>query len=273
MKLLVAGGDRRHALLCELAAARGWHVMSLGLDGRGGGYAGRADAAVLPMPYIREGFIPAPLSDEKIRPQAIMEHIGRGTRIFCGRPDDILYGLAERVGARVFDLYSDEAFTRRNALLSAEGAIFAAMRSCDEAITGSDCLVIGFGRVGQLLAMQLKGLGACVCVADRNAAKRAQAECMGFDAVDTAALNLALRARRFVFNTVPAMLLDGRTLAEADAGALIIETASPPYGVDFDAARELGLRVLKESGIPGRYCPRTAAGIILDAVENLTEVN
>ena len=50
MELLVVGGDKRHAALCELARARGWHVMSMGLPGSLP-CAGLADAAVLPMPY------------------------------------------------------------------------------------------------------------------------------------------------------------------------------------------------------------------------------
>lgn len=74
-----------------------------------------------------------------------------------------------------------------------------------------------------------------------------------------------------IFNTVPARVLDERALMHVEPGALIVETASAPYGLDFDSARELGVRALREGGIPGRYCPRTAAEIILDAIESAKE--
>ena len=51
MELLVVGGDKRHAALCELARARGWHVMSMGLPGSLP-CAGLADAA---QEYLKPG--------------------------------------------------------------------------------------------------------------------------------------------------------------------------------------------------------------------------
>ena len=270
MELLVAGGDRRHELLCELARRRGWHVMSMGLP-MSGVCAGVADAAVLPMPYAREGYITAPLVREAPRIEDIVPHLRAGARVYCGGADEALAGLARVNGWTVVDLYADEAFARRNALPSAEGAIYAAMRERDAMLAGSRCLVIGFGRLGQMLALELKGLGAQVCVAARRGESRALAECMGCEAVSTGALNQALRGREVIFNTVPARVLDERALMRVEPGALIVETASAPYGLDFDSARELGVRALREGGIPGRYCPRTAAEIILDAIESAKE--
>lgn len=270
MELLVAGGDRRHELLCELARARGWHVMSIGLPSSGAG-AGRADVAVLPAPYARDGYINAPLTEVKLSIDELATHLKPGARVYCGSPDAALHELAAAHGWHIIDLYSDEAFARRNALASAEGAVYAAMRERDSMISGAECLVIGFGRLGQMLALTLKGLGAQVCVAARREASRALAQCLGLEAVELSALALALKGREVIFNTVPAQVLDGRMLACVDADALVVETASAPYGVDFDAARELGVRVLREGGIPGRYCPRSAAAIILDSLEAAKE--
>lgn len=266
MELLIAGGDRRHLLLGELARARGWRVMSLGLPGASAG-AGRADVAVLPAPYAKGGYINAPLVSDAPRVEELEAHLKPGARVYAGSPDEALCALARAQGWQIIDLYADEAFARRNALASAEGAVFAAMRERDALIAGERCLVTGFGRLGQMIALTLKGLGARVRVAARREASRALAQCMGLEAVDLGALPIALKDVRLIFNTVPARLLDARALKCVDAGALIIETASAPYGVDFDAARELGVRALRESGIPGRYCPRTAAALILDALE------
>lgn len=270
MRLLVAGGDRRHELLCGLARGRGWHVMSMGLPDSAV-CAGEADAVVLPMPYARDGYIPAPLVPQAPRLLDIVPMVKPGARVYCGGADAALEELARTNGWRVTDLYADEAFARRNALPSAEGAIYAAMRERDAMIAGSDCLVVGFGRIGQMLALDLKGLGAHVCVAARREESRALAQCIGCETVSTDALELALKGRSVIFNTVPDRLLDERALMSVDADALVIETASAPYGVDFECARALGVRTLREGGIPGRYCPRTAAAIILDAIESSKE--
>ena len=62
--------------------------------------------------------------------------------------------------------------------------------------------------------------------------------------------------------------LSGRErLALARPDALLLELASAPYGFDLLLARKLGLRAELESGIPGRYCPRTAAKILWRYIE------
>lgn len=266
MELLVVGGDKRHAALCELARARGWHVMSMGLPGSLP-CAGLADAAVLPMPYAREGRVPAPLLSDAPDIVSVLEHVRPGARVYCGGADEALNMLAQEKRLKIIDLYKDEAFARRGALPSAEGAIYALMRERDEMVAGAHVLIVGFGRLGQALALMLTGMGAHVRVAARREESRALADVMGCESAAMDALYIAVKGMSAIFNTVPARVIDERTLLNMDAGAIIVETASAPYGVDFESARALGVRVLKEGGIPGRYCPRTAAAIILDAIE------
>ena len=57
---------------------------------------------------------------------------------------------------------------RRNAALTAEGALFAAMRAQERALGDCDCLVIGWGRIGRALTEMLVALGARVTVASRT---------------------------------------------------------------------------------------------------------
>ena len=55
-------------------------------------------------------------------------------------------------------------------------------------------------------------------------------------------------------------------VAEAKPNALIMDLASPPYGVDLHAAWNLGLRAWREPGLPGRYCPESAARALARAI-------
>lgn len=70
-----------------------------------------------------------------------------------------------------------------------------------------------------------------------------------------------------VFSTAPAMVLDAGLLARVNREAMVIDLASPPYGVDLAAAWRMGLRAWREPGLPGRYCPESAARALYDAMK------
>ena len=69
-----------------------------------------------------------------------------------------------------------------------------------------------------------------------------------------------------IFNTVPAQILDADALAHCASDAIVIELASAPYGVDFDAAKRLNIPVIPAPGLPGKTAPRTAGAIIRSVI-------
>ena len=50
---------------------------------------------------------------------------------------------------------------------------------------------------------------------------------------------------------------------------LIIDLASKPGGVDMDAARDLGVKVIWALGLPGKVAPVTAGNIIKETICNI----
>lgn len=165
-----------------------------------------------------------------------------------------------------FDLLQDEEYLVDVAYMTAEGAISAAMNASEAMIAGSDTLVIGWGRIGKALTELLLSLGAHVTVLTRRLSARAEIEVMGAHAVPTDEAAEAIQGKRLVFSTPPALVLDEAVLRHAAQNARIIDLASPPYGVDLEAAHALSLRAWREPGLPGRYCPENAARAILDAL-------
>lgn len=168
---------------------------------------------------------------------------------------------------RVHDLWRDEALLRENARLTAEGAVSVAMRAGRRAVCGLNCLVIGWGRIGSALAEILVALGARVTVASRSAAHCNRALERGAEAVRLEKLPAVLPETALVFSTAPAMVLDASLLARVNREAMIIDLASPPYGVELAAAWRMGLRAWREPGLPGRYCPESAARALYDALK------
>ena len=58
----------------------------------------------------------------------------------------------------------------------------------------------------------------------------------------------------FIFNTIPAVILDGAKLNRIKKECLIIDLASKPGGVDFITARSMGVSVEWALGLPRKNC-------------------
>jgi len=56
---------------------------------------------------------------------------------------------------------------------------------------------------------------------------------------------------------------------KVNKSALIIDLASKPGGVDYIAAKELGIHALLAPSLPGKVAPLSAALIIYDSIFNL----
>ena len=235
MVIKVSGKGKKEALLREILIKRGHTVQE-------------ADAAVwvLPLPYSN--------AEEKdlnvLRP---------GTHLIVGITDERLTEAARERGCCLHYLFEDDIYTARNTLLSAEGAVCAAMEKTEGALNGSSCLVIGNGRLGSALYRMLGGMGARVTAAARRKKE--------WNEVPLENLRDMLPRFDFVFNTVPHPILTEDILQNAAKETWFLELASAPYGIDEQAAKAIGLRYARESGIPGRYCPMASAENIADYLE------
>ena len=156
---------------------------------------------------------------------------------------------------------ASEELSVRNAIPTAEGAIEAAMKHTSVTLHGTPCLVLGFGRIGKVLAHDLSALGAKVSVSARKRSDLAWIDAFGYAPLHTNRLSGTLGEFRVVFNTVPHQVLDETLLAELPPDCLLIELASAS-GFDMDAVETLRLSYLKAGGLPGRVAPETAARAI-----------
>ncbi|MDO5142765.1 MAG: NAD(P)-dependent oxidoreductase [Eubacteriales bacterium] len=133
-------------------------------------------------------------------------------------------------------------------------------------LQGARCLVIGYGRIGSMLARKLCALGAQVTAAARSPRDRARIEAAGMPALDTRHLTGTLSGFELIFNTVPAPVLGTAELAGLDAPCLVIDLASLPGGVAADATLPPDCRVLHALSLPGRVAPLSAARAVHDTV-------
>ncbi len=265
MKLLLAGGDMRFAWAARLAARQGIDTATVGLEKSGfplrqadEDFIRSADAILMANPW-RSSF-PGPLGEGWPRADEIMAMMRTGAALIL--PDDI--GAPENAPARLC-LDADENYTQANALLTAEGAVHAAMRALPCAIRDIRALVIGYGRIGRQTARLLTALGASVTVAARRGESRDQAEAAGAASCRLDELAGRLGRWRLIISTPPATVLPDELLREIDPDALLMDVASSPFGFSLERAKALGLNAARENGLPGRYCPESAGRLLLDA--------
>ena len=279
MEFAVVGGDMRTVRLAELLMRDGHGVRVYGLEGeeaaalpKAGTLARAIEAAeyvILPLPATRGALVNAPLTEEKIPVSAVAEALRPGQTVLAGKAEGELTELARARGARVADYFTREELTVKNAGATAEGAVEILMRELPVTLMGSSILVVGFGRIGKLLALKLRALGANVTCSARKSSDRAWIEVLGLRPADTGRLADVLPEADAVVNTVPARVLGERELRMLRDGCLCLDLASKPGGVDLQAAGALGTRVIWALSLPGQVAPVTAGEAIRDAVYNI----
>lgn len=264
-QIALLGGDARQAALAHLLVHDGHSVRTWGLANAPGAVE-LADAAgaarvILPTPLSRAGL----LSGTELPLSRLWPLLAPSQRIYAGgiRPSDSAAAAAH--GLTLCDCFAHEELSVRNAVPTAEGALEAAMSHLPVTLHGTPCLVVGFGRIGKLLAHRLHGMGAEVTVSARKRSDLAWIDAFGYRALRTDALNGRLGQFRVLFNTVPHRLFDAAALTQTTADCLLIELASVD-GFDAAAAQALGRTLVYARGLPGKTAPETAARALRDTL-------
>lgn len=265
MQILIVGGDMRHTHLAALARARGHDVQLLGHHETTLSDARPASEIVMPFPRSEEdGLAPAPFSREALPIAAVAELILPGARVLAARPGPLLQKCLQDRRCVHKDPNDVESFQLRNAVPSAEGALYALLGRSGACLCGKTCLLTGYGRIARALALRLRALGVEVTVAARSAADRARAAGDGLRAVPLAGM---AGPYAMLVNTVPAPVVGEAELSALLPGAMALDLAGAPYGIDLQAAGALGVDAWREPGAAGRFAPRTAAEAMLELLE------
>ncbi len=240
MKRTVAilGGDQRQVCLAELLLADGWEVSTWGLE-RGEAPAPaplnqalQAEMLIFPLPVCRLGKLNLPLTDTELAADRLWPRLRYHQLLLGGMTKELSPRLMADFGLTMLDYYDREELQVANAIPTAEGALRLAMEETDRTLHNSKCLVIGYGRIGRLLAARLSSLGARVTVAARRYSDLAWIDAWSCKAVHTGQLTGKLGEFDLIFNTVPALVLDAERLKEIRGGCVVLDLASAPGGAD-----------------------------------------
>lgn len=285
MKFTVIGGDGRFVHLAKKLVEDGFETVAYGLelcDTDCGAVKCRclddalagAGCVILPVPYTKDGvYINSPYSSKKIPKEEIFDNIPCGTYLFAGKCDEDLRMLAQQHGVILYDYMENEDIAVLNTVPTAEGAIEIAMKETEYTIHGSNVLVLGFGRVGGLLARKLYDMDACVTVAARKSEALNLAKTFGYKTVNIMALDKQLSNTDIIFNTVPHIILTRDIIEKMSPDTLVIDLASSPGGVDFEYAEEKGIKAISALALPGKCAPKSAGEILKEGILGILRGN
>ena len=219
--------------------------------------------------FSAEGILNTPFSAEKIPVSKLLRHVGKSGCIFGGKIESCLFEEAEKLGLYCKDYLKREPLAIKNAALTAEGAVAIAIDEMDRAVCGEKSLIIGYGRIGKLLARKLSALGSEVTVAARSPEARAWVCADGLKPITISDLAEKLADFSLIFNTAPAKVLSDGHLMRIKKDSLLIDLASLPGGFDLVTARTLGIRSMRALSVPGKTAPYSAAKIIADEIKEM----
>ncbi|MGM0470665.1 MAG: dipicolinate synthase subunit DpsA [Bacillota bacterium] len=230
-----------------------------------------ADVVLAPMTGVdQQGYLKATFAQQSLRlDEQFFAQLEPGTLFMIGIADNKLKSYCQEYSIELIQLAKLDELAIKNSIPTAEGAIQTAMEESEITLHSNNSIVLGLGRVGLTQARMLAGLGSKTYGAARKPGVRARAKELGIIPVKFEELADVISKMDFIFNTVPALVLDRKILKQVKSEALIIDLASAPGGTDFTAAEELGLKAKLTLGLPGQVAPKSAGEILGQIVPRL----
>lgn len=280
----ILGGDLRIVNLAKMLAKDGYNVYTYGLENIDFSnpyiikckelkeISKSCNNIISGIPFSKDEVnISSPYSNKKIGISETLKVL-EGKNLIAGAINKQTEELAYLNKVKIFDLMKVETFTIMNIIPTVEGAIQLAMENTEFTIHDSNCIVLGFGRIGKLLCKTLKGLGANVYCMARKPKDLSWIKTLGYNEICIDNLENNLTNKDIIFNTIPAIILDDDKLKKLKAespNCIVLELASRPGGVDLEKAKEYETKIINAQGLPGKVAPYSAAKYIKETIEKI----
>jgi len=276
----VVGGDLRIVKLVEMLIEDGYTVYTYGLE-----YSEEllrldrvemcptldeavkdAKAIVGPIPLSSDRKnLSMPFSNVKLSIEDFIKCLP-GKTLIAGNITEPIRNILDEKQIVYIDLLKREEFSVLNTISTAEGTIQIAMEETQRTVHGRNVLIMGFGRIGKVLAKMLSGIGAKVYCEARKNEDIAWIKAYGYEPIHLNDLDKYLEKFDIIINTIPFQILDKNRLDLLKKDIVIIDLASNPGGVDRKAAKEKNIKLIWALSLPGKVAPVTSAEFIKETL-------
>ena len=280
----VIGGDLRIIKLVKMLAEEGNKVYVFGLEKAeelknleniifseklSKAIPQDVEVVIGPIPFSSNGVnINAPFSNNEISVRELIHYLNAKILIAGSIMPDV-YNMANDEYVEIIDIMKREELAVLNTVATAEGAIEIAIANTNKIIHGSKVLILGFGRIGKVLARKMSGLSAKVTCAARKEEDLAWIRAYGHNETNINVLGENLAEFDIIVNTVPHLILNKERLQYVKDECLLIDLASNPGGIDKKEAKERNLKLIWALALPGKVAPITTAEFIKDTIYNI----
>ena len=279
----IVGGDLRIIKLARMLVADGNKVYAYGVE-KAEELKGNENIIICdkltdavknseiiigPIPFSSNGKgINSPFSDKQISIRELM-HVINAKILIAGSIAPEIYDLANDEYIEIIDLIKREELSVLNTIATAEGTIEIIISNTTRIIHGSKVLILGFGRIGKVLAKKLSGLSSNVTCAARKDEDLAWIKAYGYIETNINAIGENLSEYDIIINTVPHLILTEERLKYVREDCLLVDLASNHGGIDKRGAKKKNLKLIWALALPGKVAPVTTAEFIKETIYNI----
>jgi dipicolinate synthase subunit A len=269
-RVAVLGGDGREVHVAQRLASDGHDAVRYGQAATASDgvrvAASVADAVrgtewlVLPSPGLNGDLIYAPDAPEPIVVDAALleQTAAREGGVIMGRSTPKLDEIASRMSIQIFQLKDDPGLATRLSTGVAEGVMRLLIELTRRILREYRFLVIGYGVTGAVIVDYLVGAHCTPQVAARRPRSLERARQCGASPVPYDDRIEAMGAADIIINTAPSTDAIPPEAFALLRDRMVVDIASPPGGLDHEAARNAGLQVHWPRGLAGGRAPLTA---------------
>lgn len=276
----VIGGDMRQVYLvqelakedikiCHFALCQAPNAFSMSASSLNEAIC--ASSCILcPIPLCKKGHLLNQSAYEKeLSIDEILPNLKENQFFFGGCIPEYFKKMALKKGVYIFDFMEETSLSIFNTIATAEGAICEAIKESPLNLWHSQCAVLGYGKCGCTLTNALKGMACHVYVAANPKEEQARGRLIADQVGNLEDFGKNVSKFDFIFNTIPSLVISDKLLKQMKSTVTILDIASMPGGVDFEAARQLGVHAFLCPGLPGKYSPLSSAKGIKETMETL----
>ncbi len=260
MNFCIIGGDLRNFFLAQLLSKEKQEVKLYGFDKlenfkeceKYDKMMDSSDIIILPIPFSKDSkYVNMPFSNTYIPIKEIVYHL-ENKIIFVGNIHQELKEELHRKNSQVIDFMQKEEFAVLNAIPTAEATIEIILKNTKKILQNSNCLIMGFGRIGKVLAHKLKGLSAKITCMTTSEEETAWAIVYGYETLTIKNMQnncTKLKQYDIIINTIPKGIFK-EELKEIRKETLLIDLSSKPYGIDRKIVEQEKINFIEALGLP-----------------------
>lgn len=279
----ILGGDKRQIELINCLQKEGHNVFATGFDKAINKISvlnhnvmemlENSKFLIFPIPISKDNiYFNTPFSAFKTPIVNCVREMNN-KKIFCFDSSKLLKICPDFEKYQYYDLAKNEKFLLGNAKITAECAIKLAKKEFNKkTLKDFKILICGFGRIGKYLTELLIKENANLTVSARKMEDIKKIKALKINAIFTQNLK-EYSGFDLIFNTVPYLIFDEKTLKSTACNSTIIDLASLPGGVDKFSSEKLNIKVIKALALPGKMDPLNSAKLIKNTILNIIEEN